>query len=460
MSDPVTIGNATLYQGDCLDILRTLPDASVDAVVTDPPAGINFMSKEWDHNKGGRAQWCAWMSEIASECLRVMKPGAHALVWALPRTSHWTATAWEDAGFEIRDRIAHCFGNGFPKSADVSKQIDKMAGAEREVVGKKSDFAIDQYNRDAKKHSRKRNVEIILGNHWDQDVTAPATEAAKQWQGWGTALKPAIEDWWLVRKPFKGAVAANVLEHGTGALNIDGCRVPVKDGKPVFNNGIDWSRARSSYDTGGSNRTGETSFEGRWPANLIHDGSDEVMALFPGGTGAHGRSEQPYKNSIFGSDNDFSCFVEKSTGSAARFFYCAKASKADRDEGCDALEERGRTIAFKRCANCGKQKINMPGGACKCEQPEWVDAADHAPRRNHHPTVKPTALMTYLCRLITPPGGIVLDPFMGSGSTGKAAMREGLRFIGIEREPEYFTIAKARIEAAQRQGRLDLEVAA
>ena len=207
-----------VHVGDNLPILKTLPDNSVDAIVTDPPAGIGFMGKEWDKDKGGRDKWIDWMAEVAAECLRVIKPGGHALVWALPRTSHWTATAWENAGWEPRDRICHIFSTGFPKSANISKQIDRMAGAEREVVSTNPNY--------------RPNSGAIADPKWWQDrssglITAPATDAAKQWDGYGTALKPAVEDYWLFRKPIeKGLnIAENVLKWGTGGLNIDGCRV-------------------------------------------------------------------------------------------------------------------------------------------------------------------------------------------------------------------------------------------
>ena len=213
-----------LHHGDCLDVLKTLADCSVDAIVTDPPAGIAFMGKEWDRDKGGKADWIQWMQSVADQCLRVIKPGGHALVWAIPRTSHWTGTAWEDAGWQPRDKIYHVFGSGFPKSLDVSKAIDKAAGAEREVVGVSSVTGArrSQTMNDGHKGTQRtyQNDEPVINN-----LTAPATEAAKQWEGWGTALKPAAEEWWLFRKPLIGTVAANVLEHGTGGLNIDGCRV-------------------------------------------------------------------------------------------------------------------------------------------------------------------------------------------------------------------------------------------
>ena len=388
----------TIYCGDCLDVLREMPDCSVDAIVTDPPAGIAFMGKDWDKDKGGRDNWVAWMQEVAEQCKRVLKPGGHALVWSLPRTSHWTATAWEDAGFELRDRIAHCFGTGFPKSLDISKAIDKMAGAEMEVIG-------------------------------------TAADAARQWQGWGTALKPAIEDWWLCRKPFKGSVAANVIEWGTGGLNIDGCRVGVMTAKEVARSGSStktdgWGMKPRSWAAEGREP------QGRWPANLIHDGSEEVVGLFPSvKTGAI----KPYISKSVGYEGGWGAERDvnhaASEGSAARFFYCAKASKADRDEGCEGLPQ----IIRQSVAHGDKQHGTLP----YTNEPREMNPR---PRGNHHPTVKPVELMRYLCRLITPPGGIVLDPFMGSGSTGKGAVIEGFQFIGIEQDPDYAAIAKARMQ--------------
>jgi site-specific DNA-methyltransferase (adenine-specific) len=262
----------------------------------------------------------------------------------------------EDAGFEIRDMIAWVYGSGFPKSLDVSKAIDKAAGAEREVVGQHGAPAKSIYSQGKQELPQEVNI------------TAPATPEAKQWQGWGTALKPALEPITVARKPLIGTVAENVLQHGTGAINVDGGRV------------------------------GE-----RWPANFIHDGSEEATDLL---------------------------------GASARFFYCAKASKADRDEGCEKLQERS-------AGEC----VDRVEGSAGMESPR-AGAGRTSGSRNHHPTVKPTDLMRYLCRLVTPPSGIVLDPFMGSGSTGKAAMLEGFAFVGIEREAEYIDIAKARIQSA------------
>lgn len=654
----------TLHQGDCLEVLRTLPDASVDAVVTDPPYGLAFMGKRWDYDVPS--------VEIWEECLRVLKPGGHLLAFAGTRTQHRMAVRIEDAGFEIRDMIAWCFGSGFPKSHDVSKAIDKLDAAEarRErqlqftawmrdtgLTGSRIDVItgtnmgghytaaasqpavatreyfemlrphfgcdvpawveqlVDERTVESENFKRRKvigSASVPIGHAFAGstyggdssgrvvDLTAPATDDAKRWEGWGTALKPAIEtvtfaskpytdeqvrgiiqsdlfrlearlwllssanavgksstsnqseygaacaiaqwsadeitsiredlcgqmgtslfalatttslnivsswrrtldeswsdgntsttetksstttDWKtlrfslsqitvesiikacslpggfsanastaeshfnasllllqsiltlsvteramsqaqrehrdvgvkpnldpciMARKPFRGTVAANVLRHGTGAINIDGCRVgenggTSKEGAPAG------SPAKNTFGDGLNTKQFGLPVAGlgRWPANLIHDGSDEVLELFP----------------------------RENKNSAARFFYCAKASKRDRDEGLDALPEQ-RTAAMNGNLTDGQR---LAGDGTPISTPI---------RRNVHPTVKPTDLMRYLCRLVTPPGGTVLDPFMGSGSTGKAAMIEGFRFIGIEREPEYIEIARARIEEA------------
>jgi DNA modification methylase len=585
-----------LHHGDCLDVLKTLADCSVDAIVTDPPYGLSFMGKRWDYDVPAEAVWV--------ECLRVLKPGGHLLAFAGTRTQHRMAVRIEDAGFEIRDMIAWCYGSGFPKSLDVSKAIDKAAGAEREVVKWVSTpYKIDSGAAEAEYCQLKGTKTLDENGYRTTPITAPATEAAKQWEGWGTALKPAVEpvgvyhkgltlenvfgilmasltqELWrsicqcsnasasdaenllsgirarlekaeafsvvesartfaleniesailaasssispkltetardttkggsaqeganpsgrkldmqgtetqagrvdvmslvdmficattehtgqniallwsgilgetlnqantftiatalrlttalktlrclvqantlqstgslescspalepitLARKPLIGTVAANVLEHGTGGLNIDGCRVGTEGGT---------SRSEQAPYSESGWRTGhkiEDINAGRWPANFIHDGSEQVLALFPevtcGTTKSHhhqGGKTRGIYGAMDGIETDRGY---GDTGSAARFFYCAKASRDDRDEG-------------------------LP-----------MD------QHSSHPTVKPTDLMRYLCRLITPPGGIVLDPFTGSGSTGKAAMAEGFRFIGIEREAEYIEIARARISA-------------
>jgi DNA modification methylase len=580
----------TLHHGDCLDVLKTLADCSVDAIVTDPPYGLSFMGKRWDYDVPTEAVWV--------ECLRVLKPGGHLLAFAGTRTQHRMAVRIEDAGFEIRDMIAWVYGSGFPKSLDVPKAIDKAAGVAFDAVPASGVGFMNAEGEGG--YNVTKNQLLRKGE---------STEAAKQWEGWGTALKPAVEpvgvyhkgltlenvfgilmasltqELWrsicrwsnasasdaenllsgirarlekaeafsvvesartfaleniesailaasssispkltetardttkggsaqegvnpsgrkldtqgtetqagrvdvmslvdmficattehtgqniallwsgilgetlnqantftiatalrlttalktlkclmqantlqstgslescspalepitLARKPLIGTVAANVLEHGTGGLNIGACRI----GNTVET----WPKSRSyapgQMQPGHSGDTQETGIapEGRWPANFIHDGSEEVLALFPEVAGVVGARREGGDKSIFSGGGHSQAEKQrivggvKDTGSAARFFYCAKASRDDRDEG-------------------------LP-----------MD------QHSSHPTVKPTDLMRYLCRLITPPNGIVLDPFMGSGSTGKAAMAEGFRFIGIEREAEYIEIARARISA-------------
>jgi len=414
------MSEANIRHGDCLEVLRSMPDGSVDAIVTDPPYGLSFMGKRWDYDVPS--------VEIWRECLRVLKPGGHLLAFAGTRTQHRMAVRIEDAGFEIRDMIAWVYGSGFPKSLDVSKAIDKAAGAERVVIGSRIKGGIGSsqtFAQDAWTQANRGPIEL--------DITAPATDAASQWQGWGTALKPALEPITVARKPLVGTVAENVLQHGTGALNVDGCRVGTED---------DCARKPSLvHDTAagfgkGAAMGGRGHDAGRWPANLIHDGSDEVVACFPANAGA----SAPVKGTevsrasvgrVTGERDRVPGAFHADSGSAARFFYCAKASKADRDEGLEGFETRNN------------MRVNGP---------RENESAKHATlRANHHPTVKPTDLMRYLCRLVTPPGGVVLDPFTGSGSTGKAAVLEGFRFIGIERDPQYIEIARARVAAVRRE---------
>lgn len=512
-----------IHHGNCLDVLRGMPSESIDSIVTDPPYGLSFMGKKWDYDVPAEEIW--------RECLRVLKPGGHLLAFAGTRTQHRMAVRIEDAGFEIRDMIAWVYGSGFPKSKNL-----------------------------------------------DGD-----------WKGWGTALKPALEPITVARKPLGGTVAENVLAHGTGALNIDGCRVDASDGRPLIESKSEASLHAFGNGLNGSRCAGITT-QGRWPANLIHDGSDEVVGMFPdtgaspkqytkkkagwltpgstheenalqsreyGDSGSAARFFQQCKSDyneewqdqnqpqssadtapsssslqnlladsvqkaaaiwpslagILSSEqtglstsvtpNESSATSEtamqamasigsgcsqesqherrtrcgslvktaaarsptgimtittslcRSDGSAeaatftimptsldrgdqvSRFNYCAKASKADRDEGCEGLAQRTAAETVERAEGSAGLKSPRAG------------AGRTSGARNHHPTVKPTDLMRYLCRLVTPPGGVVLDPFLGSGSTGKAALLEGFRFVGIEREAEYVEIARARIAAVQ-----------
>lgn len=417
--------SVSLHQGDCLVTLRGMADNSVDSIVTDPPYGLSFMGKKWDYDVPS--------VEIWAECLRVLKPGGHLLAFAGTRTQHRMAVRIEDAGFEIRDTIAWVYGSGFPKSLDVSKALDKAAGVAFDAVPASGVGFMNAEG--AGGYNVTKNQLVRKGD---------STEAARQWQGWGTALKPALEPITMARKPLVGTVAANVLEHGVGALNIDGCRVgarggtakaskPQGAGKGIYGAGLHGACEIKQLDAG------------RWPANLIHDGSSGVVAAFPysngSGTARVLKRGAKTENNGWGMNTtaaDFAHLPDAGTGSAARFFYCAKASKADREEGLDGAPDR--VLAMSNQAKAELARGNMHEGE------SGMDTAKV--RKNHHPTVKPTDLMAYLCRPVTPPGGVVLDPFMGSGSTGKAALREGFGFIGCEMSPEYMAIASARIEAA------------
>ena len=414
-----------IRHGDCREVLKQLPDCSVDSIVTDPPYELGFMGKAWD------STGVAYQVEVWQECLRVLKVGGHLLAFGGSRTYHRLACAIEDAGFQIRDQIMWVYGSGFPKSLNISKAIDKSAGAEREVVSKGM--------------SGKTAIWQEEGGMGDFDITAPATAEAKEWDGWGTALKPAHEPIVMARKPLDGTVAQTVLTHGTGGINIDKCRIAPQSDKDLkeirserpskTSNANDYSLNHGGLE--GFDRSNRQEINGRFPANFIHDGSDEVLELFPQSNGGAfpKKSNVPtgrhYEGGWGAVDNGSR--TEMGEGSAARFFYCAKASKKDRNEGLDGFEpkrEADRTIDDGVGGDNPRNRSNTP-------------------KLNHHPTVKPTDLMRYLCRLVTPPNGTVLDPFTGSGSTGKAATLEGFNFVGIEQSAEYVEIAIARIRHAK-----------
>lgn len=374
-----------LYTGDCLEVLRTLPDASVDSVVHDPPAGINFMGQTWDSDKKSPMRWIEWLAERLQECERVLKPGGHMFTWALPRISHRTATAIEMARFGIRDRVSHFFGTGFSKGGDLAKKIDKSLGVEPTIVGANPNH---------------RAVSGVAyegvyggGNTGSAYLTAPTSEEAQEWNGWGSTLKPACEDWWLARKRFKGSLTNNVLKHGTGALNIDACRIPTEDkltrklGKSTESDS-GWKSANRSEIAGKDG--------GRWPAHVILSHSeycDDVSCVDD--------CPVPMLDAQSG-------IVSGGEG-ASKFFYVAKPSQKEKHAGLARLDGE----------------------------------------KNIHPTVKSIGLMSWLVKLVTPPGGVVLDPFMGSGSTGVACIENGFQFIGIEQSPEYARIALKRIEHAK-----------
>ena len=438
-----SVTDPKILVGDCLEQMAKMPDNSVDSIVTDPPyhlqsivkrfggktarntpamnttAGgvfarkaVGFMGKTWD---GGDV---AYNVEVWQEALRILKPGGHLLSFGGSRTYHRMACAIEDAGFEIRDQIMWVYGSGFPKSLDVSKAIDKAAGAKREVVGTYEAHDI----RKAGLMDRKGSMAV--------EVTAPATPEAKQWEGWGTALKPAHEPIVVARKPLDGTVANNVMAHGTGALNIDGCRVTNNGeqfgklpnwggGKQLNKAGLSFAEQDHDHNDGANaEAVAKLKALGRFPANFIHDGSDEVLELFPNTKGA---VRKPTGKGILDPDSGWNnnSMVDETVrgfadnGTAARFFYCAKANKKERNAGLTS-----------------------------------------EPKQNHHPTVKPVALMRYLVRLVTPPNGIVFDPFLGSGTTAVAAILEGFEWSGCEITPEYLPIIEGRVawateEAAQ-----------
>ena len=531
-----------LIVGDCLDVMRTMEPNSVDAIVCDPPYGLSFMGKDWDHGVPGVQFW--------REALRVAKPGAHLLAFGGTRTFHRLAVAIEDAGWEIRDTIMWVYGSGFPKSHDVSKAIDKAAGAVRTVVGEYT--YPDGKPRNTAEHSTKRNGKYhdikTDGSPNDRSISAPATPDAARWQGWGTALKPAWEPIIVGRKPVGGTVAANVLTWGTGAINVDGCRVGTDGGTKA----VDFGETRGTMYGGGNGKPTngiETLPAGRWPANVIHDGSDEVLAGFPVTTSGVAVGGKGKASSIYGTKLDRSGGADVGygdTGSAARFFYTAKSSRKDRNEGLDStctvkynvpiggalckdvsmalvtslqratseqtvswhIGESGASItglcqlatlsttltAISRITTSQILSLLTPlptNASIQAANSETANGGNHAgsaaslslwtqnttsgnmelvpgvelvvsqmlstisdgenwkPLTNIHSTVKPVALMRYLVRLVTPAGGVVLDPFMGSGSTGKAAALEGFGFIGIDTNPEYVGIARRRIAAVE-----------
>lgn len=398
-----------LLNGNNLDLLKGLKDNSVDSIVTDPPYGISFMNKKWDYDVPTVAFW--------EECYRVLKPGGHIVVACGTRTQHRMAVNIEDSGFELRDILVWTYATGFPKSMNVGKTVDQFLGNEREVIGQDINILTKQAS-DFKKGKRKIVDSFDSGaptrNNGFKTLSADITKGTSEWEGWGTSLKPAVELWTLARKPISEKnITENVLKWGTGAINIDGCRVPLNDGE-----------------------IGSLEVGGRFPANLILDGSDEVKNLFPDSNGAGG-PQPKVKVTGYGSNigngkseynGDGRIPMDSGSGSASRFFFCAKPSPRERNFGL------GDEFEVKRPDE--RTSTGMGTFEVKGVQPQ----------KNFHPTIKPITLMCYLSKLITPKGGVVLDPFMGSGTTGISCVINGFDFIGMEREKEYFDIAKARIQ--------------
>lgn len=421
-----------VLHGDCRERMAELAECSVDAIVSDPPYGLvqgkkggtGVASINLDSPYGrarigtgqgpGGFMGCAWDSavpgpEFWTAALRVAKPGAYLVAFGGTRTFHRLACAIEDAGWELRDTLGWLYGSGFPKNHDAAKAIDKHYGLTGETVpaGDPVKRMIPGADQNATGSWIKDN-----GREYQPGEYRPAHPDAVRWQGWGTALKPAWEPIILARKPLAGTVAANVLAHGTGALNIDGCRVGTEGGSTIPS-GMDRYNAKNAehgyrpgaYEQG---KPPPPAPAGRWPANILHDGSDEVLAAFPDSDGQQARARTDSAaqgNSVFGALRHVINNPEPrgDSGSAARFFWSPKASTAERNLGLGPSDQ------------------------------------------NRHPTVKPIDLMAYLCRLVCPPGGVILDPFMGSGSTGIAASREGFGFIGIDLDPEHCRIARLRI---------------
>jgi len=416
MIPKIIIGQAIIYAGNNLDILPELASNSVDSIVCDPPYELGFMGKSWD-NSG-----IAYSVELWQQCLRVLKPGGHLLAFGGTRTWHRLAVAIEDAGFEIRDNIAWLYGSGFPKSHNISKALDKMAGAEREVIGTKIT-------------GNARTQEGWAGGQILIDETISATDDAKAWDGWGTALKPAHEPIVVARKPVIGTVAENVLKYGTGAINIDASRIGfAENDKPSAGNRTATFGTLETQSGGDGSGGYEANNVGRWPANIILDETTAQLLDEQSGTTKSGDIKPHTQKNVGTKINVMNSIAitgshKGDSGGASRFFYVAKASKRDRNEGLDELPIQRPDLRTLTGLGTFEEKGVQP-------------------QRNFHPTVKPTALMQYLIRLVTPENGTVLDPFAGSGSTGKAAILEGKRFIGIELTAEYLPIIEGRLRHA------------
>lgn len=389
-----------VYNQDCLEGMRGMGANSIDAIVCDPPYGLSFMGQDWDHGVPGVPYW--------QEALRVAKPGAHLLAFGGTRTHHRLMVAIEDAGWEIRDCLMWVFGSGMPKSLDVGKALDRAVGAEREIIGYEphthQDIRGGAFVSDKVKHRKRLKL----------PVTAPATDAAKRWDGWGTALKPAYEPVILARKPLDGTVAETVLKWGCGGLNIDGCRIGT-DQISAPGGGQPHDRIYGGGKGFPAIERGSNPHTGRWPANLLLDEAAAALLDQQTGTLKSGanpaRRKSPKFQTCYGAfQGEESCTVHRgaNSGGASRFFYCSKASK----------KERSGSL---------------------------------------HPTVKPLDLMRYLCRLVTPPGGLILDPFLGSGTTAVAAIHEGFHFLGFEIDSTYCADANRRIAAAQQDVSVPLE---
>ena len=419
-----------IIKGDCLVKLKELEDNSVDSIVTDPPYELGFMGKSWD-NTGIANNVKMW-----KECLRVLKPGGHLLSFGGTRTYHRMASAIEDAGFEVRDMIEWVYGSGFPKSLNIGKAVDKLQGNEREVVG-------EQKLQGTARRMKGGNYNDFQGE--DTADIVNITKGTSEWEGWGTALKPAHEPICMARKPLaEKTVAENVLKYGTGGINIDESRVGTEERFNPSNH----NKGNIAVTWTGGDETDDRSCVGRFPANLIHDNSEEVRECFPetksgrAGKDGHKRKESlNYESNVNYADRSENAGeLYGDSGNASRFFksiiYQAKASKSERNKGCEGLEDKPKVF---------NGKSNKPSIDMKDVEKRFTTL----PKANNHPTVKPITLMSYLIKMVTPKGGIVLDPFAGSGSTLVAAKQNGFDFIGIELTEEYILIIEARLNAVE-----------
>ena len=456
--------SAEIIHGCCLDVMGGMKDESVDAIVTDPPYGLNFMGKGWDRGVPGVAYW--------REALRLLRPGGHLVGFGGARTYHRLACSIEDAGFEIRDQIMWIYGSGFPKSMDVSKQMDRMARRDYVAAAVSAGVKIpgNSYHDWTKgNHSpsdawwqkfvealgadqvsaiERKVLEIYprsagwFASKGSCSVTRPQSNLAQEWEGWGTALKPAHEPIVLARKPIDESVAICVMRHGTGAINVDGCRIKTekKENSTRAGEQSEHSTYAESGATNFSLKPGPRggSQHGRWPANVCvgEDAAreiDEQSGVLKSGASPAMRKSSKFQNTFgeFSGKGRPDYIREKSQGGASRFFYCAKASRKERNAGMEG---------------CAEMPLNWSSG----DQSPGTFQSDgtHKFAQNYHPTVKPIALMRWLCRLVAPPGALILDPFCGSGSTILAAMDEGLNSIGIEKDAGYAEIAKRRVVSA------------
>jgi len=425
-----------LMLGNCLDRLKDLDDNSVDSIVTDPPYGIDFMGKKWDYDVPS--------TEIWEQAMRVLKPGGYLLAFAGTRTQHRMAVRIEDAGFEIRDMIAWVYGSGFPKSHNIGKNVDKTLGNDREVIGTIERGSVEKaiekgagYTADPANQNNK-----AMFGYGTETVTKGNTE----WEGWGTALKPALEPITVARKPLEEkTVAKNVLKYGTGGINIDASRIPTShediEAQRKTSGVVGVHYTNTVYGNFAEKHPAGNDL-GRFPANLIHDGSEEVTSAFPhskSGSVKEG-TNQGFSNGgsqIYGDSKGVGTERHGSEGSAARFFYVPKTSKKDRNDGLENFTPKATASSEFRPNHAEKADNGEDGNPYG----RWT------PTQNNHPTVKPTDLMRYLVTMVTPKGGTTLDPFMGSGSTGRGAKLGGFNFIGIELDENYLEIAKARIDA-------------